>query len=408
MNRRRTARALAMASAGLAMADADASSLQLVQNAAGNHEYGKQVSIPSGFGTGEFTFEIWLKPNGSYPVGPVTPSTPEQLVNWSNVDIQPYSSSGWWFSGNFLLDGHNNNVFQNGTFSLQFYGGGRVRWSFGDGWNAGAGGHWSVQAYSASTTPSLLDGNWHHVACVRRWSGGSSALLELWIDGDLIATQATPVRTNMQTAYWGSWSGFPSNEDGWFFGAEKQAAIGDRINQYEDYKGLVDEMRFWSRAKSVQELENNWAVAVTGNETELVGWYRLNEGGGTSTCNAITSSDCIQLVRTNSSHWVAEDAPVGGPLNPNYVYVDFGAAGPGNGSQSLPFSTLGAAVGAVNAGSTIEIVPSGSSETVVISKPVTIRKSSTGSGSVWVGIPGDEAAAATLKNKDGFIAPSID
>lgn len=296
-------------------APAFANSMRFVQNAANDSEFGLQTSIPSAFGSGEFTFELWMKPDNSFPVGAVVPGTAGQRTNWSNVDEQPYSSSGWWFSGNFLLDGHNNNSFANGTFSLQFYGGGRVRWSFGDGQNAGPGGHWSVQAYPANTTPSLLDGSWHQVTCVRRWDGGSGAILELWVDGSLIATETTPVRTNMASAYWANWSGFPFAGDGWFYGAEKQAAVG-QISQYEDYKGLIDEMRFWNRAKTPQELQNDWYKAVIGNEPGLVGRYTFSNIGGTSTCNALGGANCINLSGTDSGNWSTEGAPVGAAPSP--------------------------------------------------------------------------------------------
>lgn len=71
--------------------------------------------------------------------------------------------------GNFLLDGHNNGDFSAGTFSLQHYGGGRIRWALGDGANPGPGGIWAVQAFPANETPSLLDGQAHLVAAVRRF-----------------------------------------------------------------------------------------------------------------------------------------------------------------------------------------------------------------------------------------------
>ncbi len=299
----------------LLTAHASASSFEFVENAANDHEYGRQLDLPSGFGAGEFTFEIWVKPDDSYPVGAVDQDTPGQLTNWSNVDNQPYSSSGWWFSGNFLLDGHNNNSFEDGTFSIQFYGGGRVRWSFGDGQGAGPGGHWSVQAYPANTTASLLDGNWHQITCVRRWDGGTGAILELWVDGSLIATETTPARTNMATAYWNNWTGFPFGGDGWFYGAEKQAAVG-QLSQYEDYKGLVDEMRFWSRAKSSQELQDDWYKGVVGNESGLAGRYSFSNGSGTSTCNDLGGSPCIQFTGTNASNWNAEDPPLDDPPTP--------------------------------------------------------------------------------------------
>src|SRR5690348_13008298 len=89
--------------------DAAAQSLNFIQNANSDHEYGVQTSLPNGFGSGEFTFELWLKPDNTKPVGSTRPQgSAQQLVNWSSADPQPYSASDWWYQGNFLLDGHNN------------------------------------------------------------------------------------------------------------------------------------------------------------------------------------------------------------------------------------------------------------------------------------------------------------
>jgi chitodextrinase len=304
-------RALGAAAALLCAPELDAGSLDWRQSSPGNFDYGRQLTIPAGFGTGEFTFEVWIRPNNSFPVGSTAGGG--QLTNWSTEDFSPYSSSGWWFNGNFLLDGHNNagSNFQNGTFSLQLYGGGRVRWLFGDGASGSLSGRlWAVQASQTSSAPSLLDGAWHHVALVRRFSGASQSTLELWVDGMLIDTETSSARTNMATTYWNNWTGFPAGQQGWFWGVEKQAALG---STWEDYKGLIDELRFWSRARTTTELGTTWQSPVTGGETGLVGWYDFNEGSGTSTCSSIVTSQCMTLHNTVSANvWNAGEAPTTG------------------------------------------------------------------------------------------------
>ena len=287
-------------------------SLGFFVNATGsqNQDHAVQLAIPAGFGDAEFTLELWIKPDDSFPVGPVEGGT-DQLQNWANDDAQPYSAN-WWYNGNFLLDGHNNGSgFSEGTFSLQFYGGGRVRWLFGDGSGSiPTAGLWGVGAYPASGTDSLLDGAWHHLTLVRRWSGGSSADLELWIDGALVASETTPSRTDMRQ-YWDNWNGFPGQQRGWFWGAEKQAAVGV-LPQFEDYKGLIDDLRFWSRAKSANEIQTEFANPVTGTEPGLVGHYRFGEAQGTTTCDALNGAQCMTLVNANAGVWDSENAPLAG------------------------------------------------------------------------------------------------
>jgi chitodextrinase len=328
---RRRTRAMAAFLASAVSATATAASLEFFVNGQQDYDYGENVVLPAAFGSGEFTLEIWLRLNDSFPVGSTAVGTAGQRQNWSNADNVPYSSDSWWFAGNFLLDGHNNNDFSAGTFSLQFYGGGRVRWLFGDGGNPpGSGGTWSVGAYPASSTAHLLDGNWHQVTLVRRWIGtGSDAQLELWIDGATVAMQVSDVRTNMRQ-WWDNWAGFPTNQDGWFWGAEKQAAIGS-LNQYEDYKGLVDELRFWSRAKTSQEIQASFAAPVTGAEPGLVGWYDLDETAGLSSCSNLVTTQCIALTETSArldpAMWSVQNAPLLGGNDTQAPSVPFNLQG---------------------------------------------------------------------------------
>ena len=283
---------------------ASASSLQFLDNGSNDYDYGRQITIPEGFGDGEFTMELWIKPYEDYPIGTTVGFGRNDRLNWTEEDNEPYSASNWWYEGNFLLDGHNNDGFEDGTFSLQFYGGGRLRWLIGDGKHAGPGGHWSVGAYPASGTPSLLDGRWHHVTLVRRWTGFMSASFELWVDGVLIDKEESRSRVNLAEKYWDQ-----GVDGGWYWGAEKQAAENS-LSTYEDFKGLIDEIRYWSIAKSEEEIRQNYNAPLTGDEPGLVGVYSMEEGRGKSTCNDLTGSQCIRLNRMKPGHWTSENAPL--------------------------------------------------------------------------------------------------
>lgn len=222
-------------------------SLSFTVNNPGDNDHGFQPSIPGDFGAEEFTMELWVKADNSFPVGPT--SGVSRQLNWSIADNTP-GGSQWWYDGNFLLDGHNN-VGGSGTFSLQFYGGGRLRWHF-DGSSASR----VVQAFPANTTPSLLDGTWHHVTLVRRWINTDDAQLEMWIDGSLIDTKVIGGRTNMRQ-YWDTFSDYHPQGRGWFWGAEKQVTYSGSESLYDDYKGLFDEVSFWNRAKPAAEIQAN-------------------------------------------------------------------------------------------------------------------------------------------------------
>lgn len=283
-------------------------SLHFVANPTKEFDYARQSSVPATFGIAEFTLDFWLKLDDGYPVGP-TVSGDDQLTNWTSSDNGPYVSADWWWRGNFLLDGHNHAALEQGTFSVQIYGGGRLRWLFGDGSLVGPGNFFGIEEWPASGTPSLLDGLWHQASLVRRYTGMTSATLELWIDGALVASETTNVRTNMQTAYWQSWTGYPTGQQGWVWGAHKQAAIGV-IDQYEDFKGRLAEVRFWSRARSTTELANDWKKKTVGNEVGLVGWYRFDEDTGSLACDEQNGTSCWSISRGAPNVWASDGPPL--------------------------------------------------------------------------------------------------
>lgn len=281
------------------------SSVNFIGNAGDPHEYGQQTTIPAGFGEAEFTLQLWIKPDHSYPVGSTAGTTGNKSNNWTSEDYQPFSANDWWWLGNFLLDGHNNNTFQNGTFSLQVYGGGRVRWLVGDG----SPDLIAVQVYPATDTESLLDGNWHQLTLIRRWQEVSSAQFELWVDGNMVASSLSNNRTDMRR-YWDNWEGFTAGQPGWYWGAEKNAV--QRGHVYEDYKGLLDEIRFWSRALSDNEIRNSYNRKVIGNESGLVGVYHFDEGSGIASCNRLNTNQCInlQVPAQGWTIWQDENSPI--------------------------------------------------------------------------------------------------
>jgi hypothetical protein len=270
-------------------------------------DYARLTQLPGGFGSVEFTVEVWIKPDTAFPVGSTRPENTEaQRRNWSDADITPYSRGDWWFEGNFLLDGHNNASFGAGTFSLQWYGGGRVRWLVGDGACACPGDIWSVGAHPATQTPSLLDGNWHALTLVRRWSGASASRYELWVDGALVASETSPVRTDLWDGYWRDWASFPTHQEGWFWGEEKQAAIG-ALSEYEDYKGLVDELRLWTRAKSPTEIASRHNRAVIGTEPGLAAAWSFDGG---SLCSRVGASACLTLSQSPATMLANANPPL--------------------------------------------------------------------------------------------------
>ena len=274
-------------------------SILFVSNAADDFEYGRIQTVPVGFGAGEFalTMQVLLTTGtaSSYNFGDAA-----ELTNWSAHNVTPYSAADWWYHGNFLLDGHNNNgsAFHNGTLSCQITNSGRQRWVFGDGAAAQARTGQLHAVYEA-TAASLRDGNWHKIGFRRRFDGGSGSILEAWQDGAVIATETSTARTDMYAQFWDDFAAQVAAQRGFFYGAEKQAAIGD-LSQYADYKGRISEMGFWD-SPTDEQMES--LTAIVGNETGLLDVIRFAEGSGTEAVGA--NGTTMTLV--NGVAWGAEN-----------------------------------------------------------------------------------------------------
>lgn len=265
-------------------------SLRIHPGSNADYGYARLNTLPNGFGDGEFAFEMWVKATQGITVAS---TASVKTSRWSSDNATIYGASDWWFLGNFIVDGHNNGTYENGTFSLQVTNSGRVQWTFGDGTAAGAR---TGDLHGLRGTTAILDDVWHHIVCVRRWDGGSGAILELWVDGVMEDSETSTARTNMATSYWDSWSGYPVNQDNWFFGAEKQAGLGSI--EWEHWMGLMDEIRFYSRAPTTGELE---AENITSG---LVARYAFDEGSGTTVADSqggasMTLVDADQYERVN-------------------------------------------------------------------------------------------------------------
>lgn len=295
-----------------------AGSLSFVANEPARYDFVDIAQLPAAFGRGEFALEMWIKPDQRYPVGPIWRSGYNQLSNWSEADPEPYSSDGWWLSGNWLLDGHTRpegfapGNTREGTFSLQFYGGGRLRFMFADSGQAMPKGMvYAVQAWPASSTASLLDGEWHHVVALRRWREPSGATLELWVDGNRIAVTDIPRRTDMRK-FWDHLAhpGDPKQLGGWSLGAEVMTAWNYAFTQYEDYKGLVDEIRLWGRAPAPEEIRQ-WAEGRSVRwPAELLAHFPFDEQEGAIVHDWLDPRNSWKVYRGSQDSWSPENAPM--------------------------------------------------------------------------------------------------
>lgn len=292
-------------------------SLRFVESRPTAYDFADLPRLPPEFGRGEFALELWIKPDASFPVGEVWPPSYGQLTNWASEDVKPYSSSMWWVSGNWLLDGHTRprgygpGDPREGTLSLQFYGAGRLRFMFADkSEGMPKGGVYAVQAPVTAQTPSLLDNRWHHVVALRRWREPSGATLELWVDGARVGATDIPDRTDMRK-FWDKLAhpDDPKQLGGWALGSEVMAAWNYAVTQFEDYKGLVDDLRLWGRALAPAEIAALARGRSTSRPPGLLAHFAFDEGRGAETRDRLNPGLRMVLHRTDPRAWSGENAP---------------------------------------------------------------------------------------------------
>lgn len=114
---------------------------------------------------------------------------------------------------------------------------------------------------------NVLDGNWHHFAAVK----GDDDKLRLYIDGELDGTSRGSIRdfpetTGHELLLGTNWAG---------------------STRY--FKGQMDEIRFWDRARTQEEIKRDMNKVLTGTQSGLVAYYNFNQGTANDDNNGMTT-----------------------------------------------------------------------------------------------------------------------
>jgi Concanavalin A-like lectin/glucanases superfamily len=125
--------------------------------------------------------------------------------------------------------------------------------------------------FIVGTKNNLLNGDWHHFAAVKREDGK----LYLYIDGE-------PDGISRNTI-----ANFP-NTDG-----HKLLLGMNAPSSKRHFKGTMDEISLWSRARTVAEITAQSKDINTSSSQELIGYYKFNQGeidgNNTSILNLVDS-----------------------------------------------------------------------------------------------------------------------
>ena len=119
----------------------------------------------------------------------------------------------------------------------------------------------------AETPLSYNDGLWHHFAIT--YNSSNSAMI-LYVDGVNVLS-----RTH---AYPGLMNSITSNTP-LLFGSDYDGVYGSQSDR--QFRGSLADIRIWSIVRTASEISNNYRQRLIGNETGLLGYWKLNQGNGT-------------------------------------------------------------------------------------------------------------------------------
>ena len=140
---------------------------------------------------------------------------------------------------------------------------------------------WLNWGFNNSTFPL---NTYHYVVVV-----GTTSNTKIYVDGELKAEESFSISD------YGS-NGYPFNIAG--------GGIWDPSGNW--YHGLMDEVSVWNQALGQQEIESLMNSSPYGNETGLVGYWKMNEGTGSS---AIDHSGNGNDGTINGASWITQGTP---------------------------------------------------------------------------------------------------
>ena len=141
-------------------------------------------------------------------------------------------------------------------------------------------------SYDHQFNHSATIAEWEHIAIVN-----NSSKTYLYVNGTV--TDSTN-RTNWK---------LPMNSIG----------VGGNATLY----GTIDEMRIWNDARTAAEIADNMELELNGDEDDLIAYYKMSNGSGTTLTDNSTNSYTGTLTNMNNSAWVTSYAPLAA-LNSGY------------------------------------------------------------------------------------------
>ncbi|GAI93832.1 unnamed protein product, partial [marine sediment metagenome] len=142
--------------------------------------------------------------------------------------------------------------------------------------------------YGTLTTTLPITDHWHHIAGLY---SNSQNILQIWIDG-IKVKENTIANGNILTT-----------SDPLFIGT-----TGHEASTFDHFYGMIDEVRIWDVARTQAEILANMNNELFGSEPGLMGYWRFNEGLGTTISDRISYSNEGSL--NGGLTWIRSTAPI--------------------------------------------------------------------------------------------------
>ncbi|MFB2662928.1 Ig-like domain-containing protein, partial [Shewanella mangrovisoli] len=127
-----------------------------------------------------------------------------------------------------------------------------------------------------SNALSLSAGTWYHIAVV--FDNGT---WDFYVDG---VAQGINVLDQGAINVVPDYAGFSVTN--LLFGMQNHPSV-------DDFVGSIDDIRLWSSARTQTQIQNNRSMELVGNETGLLGYWKLNETSGTTVNDSQTNSSSL-------------------------------------------------------------------------------------------------------------------
>ena len=155
------------------------------------------------------------------------------------------------------------------------------------------GGGTELDDIELSSSNIMNDSHWHHIAGTWDKNGGENNM-KIYVDGILRGERTTSSALDLQHL------------------SGRATEIGGGVEASTSWlQAEIDEIRIWSVVRTQGEIQENMCKKMTGDETGLLAYWRLDESSGTSCADSSPNSNCGTMKNMEDADRVTSYAPIG-------------------------------------------------------------------------------------------------